>query len=400
MGSLGTVEQYVQGVKRFIEFLDYSDPETVLRGLQSGEIDATKKTDRFVDFALRKVSHKTVRSRLFGVKKWCELNEVMVNWDKIEFPTSAEIQEVDRAPTKEDLKSILNHASRSRDRAAIHILASSGLRIGTLLSLVVGDVDFDYQDVARIKVERRKGRKFTGKRGGRGQGRFYSTFITPEAKKALLEYFKERKVSGEKLTLKSPLIRDAYHYGKSIDVTSFEAVWNRLLKRAMLNEKSRKWHKMHVHTLRKYFRSNCVCVDPSYREFWMGHKGGYLDESYFRAEQDRYLSEYRKAIPHLTIYSTGLEEKQLRVKAIMDFAKLQGFTDERLKRLEEILAKAKDIDEGIRRFRRFQEKPETMTDGNGKYAVVHGETELLQRLENGWKLVQPLNEDKYLLQIF
>jgi hypothetical protein len=38
-----------------------------------------------------------------------------------------------------------------------------------------------------------------------------------------------------------------------------------------------------------------------------------------------------------------------------------------------------------------------MTDGNGTYDVAKGETELIKRLHNGWKLVQPLNSDKYLL---
>lgn len=85
---------------------------------------------------------------------------------------------------------------------------------------------------------------------------------------------------------------------------------------------------------------------------------------------------------------------------MLDFARLQGYEDEQLKRLEEVLARAKDIDEGIREFRKFQEEQsETTTNGNGEYAVVEGEGELLRRLENGWGLVQSLNGDKYLLQL-
>ncbi len=132
----------------------------------------------------------------------------------------------------------------------------------------------------------------------------------------------------------------------------------------------------------------------------MDHKGGYLDESYFRAEEERHLEEYRKAVPHLTVYSTGLEEKQLRVKAMLDFAKLQGYEPERLRQLEEILARAKDVDEGIREFRRFRKDEKgIMTNGNGRYVVVQGEAELLRRLESGWALAQPLNRDKYLLRL-
>jgi integrase len=65
----------------------------------------------------------------------------------------------------------------------------------------------------------------------------------------------------------------------------------RLLKRAGLAKKSNRWYELHIHTLRKYFRSNCIGVDPSYRERWMGHKGLYLDMSYFKAEEQKHLED-------------------------------------------------------------------------------------------------------------
>lgn len=397
IGSERTVENYVKAIKKFVTYLGFDDPETALQKLLSGEVDAAEKADQFIDYALKKYAHATVRNFLFGIKKWYELNGVKVDWDKIELPTSTEPSESDRAPSKEELKSLLHHASGSRDRAAILTLASSGLRIGTLLSLKVGNVNFDYPDVASIKVERQRGRKFVGKRRG-GQGRVFYSFMTQEAKEALMKYLEERKTAGEKVTPESPLIGDVYHRGNFITIEAFEKVYARLLRRAGLAEKSNKWFVLHIHTLRKYFRSNCVGVDPSYREHWMGHKGGYLDESYFRAEEERHLAEYRKAIPHLTVYATPMEEKGLRSKMLLDFAKLQGYEEPELKRLEEVLARAKDMDEAIKEFKRFKEEPETLHDGNGKYHVVKGESELIQRLHDGWKLVQPLNHEKYLLQ--
>lgn len=397
MGSERTVENYVKAIKKFVTYLGFNDPETALQKLLSGEVDAAEKADQFIDYALKKYAHATVRNFLFGIKKWYELNGVKVDWDKIELPTSTEPSESDRAPSKEELKSLLHHASGSRDRAAILTLASSGLRIGTLLSLKVGNVNFDYPDVASIKVERQRGRKFVGKRRG-GQGRVFYSFMTQEAKEALMKYLEERKTAGEKMTPESPLIGDVYHRGNFITIEAFEKVYARLLRRAGLAEKSNKWFVLHIHTLRKYFRSNCVGVDPSYREHWMGHKGGYLDESYFRAEEERHLAEYRKAIPHLTVYATPVEEKQLRSRMLLDFAKLQGYGEPELKRLGEVLARAKDVDEAIKEFRRFKDEPETLHDGNGKYYVARGEDELIQKLHDSWKLVQPLNHEKYLLQ--
>ena len=399
MGSINTVENYVKAVNKFVKFLGFRNPERALDKILKGEVNAAAEVDRFIDKQLEKYAHGTVRNYLFGIKKWFELNDVKIDWRKIEFPTSTEISETDRAPSKEELKTALNHASSARDRAAILILASSGLRPGTLLSLKVGDVNFNYPDVAAIKVKRKRGRKFIGK-SRRSQGRVFYTFITPEAKEALKKYLEERKRAGEKLTPESPLIGDAYHKGKFITIEDFERVWYRLLKRAGLATKSNKWYELHVHTLRKYFRSNCVGVDPSYREHWMGHKGGYLDESYFRAEEQRHLAEYRKAVPHLTVYTTPLEERKMRSKMLLDFARLQGYSDDELKKLEEILARAKTIDDGIQEFHRFQleHSKKTMPNGGQRYLVVKGEKQLLSYLERGWTLIKELNGEKYLLE--
>jgi len=148
-------------------------------------VNAAAEVDRFIDKSLEDHSHATVRNFLFGIKKWFELSGVDVDWKKIDFPSSAEISEMDRAPSKEELKLLLDHASSARDRAAMMVLTSSGPRMSTMLSLKVGDVDFDsYPDMARIKVERKPGCKFTSKGRG-GQGRMFLTWITEEAKKAL-----------------------------------------------------------------------------------------------------------------------------------------------------------------------------------------------------------------------
>jgi hypothetical protein len=112
-------------------------------------------------------------------------------------------------------------------------------------------------------------------------------------------------------------------------------------------------------------------------------RGGYLDESYFRAEEQQHLAEYRKAIPHLSIYKTALEEKQLRSKMLLDFARLQGYSGDELKRLEDVLARSKDVEEAIQEFKRFKEDGKKANNGNGKYHIAKGEAELVQRLHDG-----------------
>lgn len=399
LGSEGTVENYVNYVSLFTKFLGFEDPETALKAMLNGKVDAGEKIDEFIGYALddQGKSHSTVRNYTFGVKKWFDLNGVKVDWAKIEIPTSAEVREKDRSPSKDELKRLLNHASSSRDRAVIYIETSSGLRIGTLLSLKIGDVNFNYPDVAKITVERKRGRKF-GSRRSRSAGRFFCTFITPEAKNAVQQYLAEREAAGEHVTSESPLIGDAYHKGQPQRVEGYERVWARLLRRAGLAQKSHRWFILHLHTLRKYFRSNCIGVDASYRERWMGHKGLYLDASYFKAEESLHLSEYRKVIPHLAIYALPTEEKKLKAEMLLNFAKLQGYGEDQLKKLEDILARTKDTDEAVTEFRRLKDDSKTVHATKAKHVVARGDSELLKYLNNGWNIVQNLSEDRFLLQ--
>jgi integrase len=404
MGSEGTVTNYVKAVRKLCGYLAVEDPETLLQKFKSGELDARASVDRYIDYALEdlKYAHGHVRNLVFGLKKWLELNGVKVDWVTIELPTSTEIAEEDRAPTKEELKRLLNHASSARDRAIIYCDTASGLRIGTLLSLKMGDVDFSYPDVARLTVERKRGRKFSTKRSG-SQGRLFVSWITPEARVALQQYLKEREAQGEALTPESPLFTDRYYTGKWISCEDFERVWARLLHRANLAMKSNRWYVLHVHTLRKFFRSNCVGVDVSFREKWMGHRGAYLDLSYFRAEEQVHLAEYRKTVQGLTIYAAALDDKKIRSKMLVDFARLQGTPEDELKKLEDVLARAKTVDEGIQEFRRLKEeavtkKPKTMHNGGGRYLVAKNEEEMIGKLHEGWTLRQPLNSNKFLLE--
>jgi len=337
-------------------------------------------------------SHSAVRTRAYGVKKWLSQNGVKVDWGKIQMSISQMSMVEDRAPTKDDLKKLLNRASSSRDRAVIFVASSSMLRIGTLLSLRVGDVNFDYPDVASITVERKKGRKFASR--SMNAGKYFVTFITPEDRSALKEYLAERENAGENVKPDSPLICDSYHKGDFTSITGFGKVWLRLLARAGLGEKSQSWSKLHFHTLRKFFRSNCIGVDASFRERWMGHKGLYLDASYFKAEENLHLAKYRKVVPYLTIFAVPTEEKRLRNQMLVDLAKIQGFEEDRIRKLEEILARAKDTDEAITEFRRLEDEGAN-SNGSGKHLIAKGEPELLRRLDQGYNLVKSMSEDRF-----
>ena len=91
--------------------------------------------------------------------------------------------------------------------------------------------------------------------------------------------------------------------------------------------------------------------------------------------------------------------KKLKAEMLLSFAKLQGYVDDQLKRLEDILARAKDMDEAISEFRRLKDEGANDNgNGIGKHVIVKDEPELLKRLDEGWNLVQNLNGGKFLLE--
>jgi integrase len=151
-GSEDTVLIYVKGVKYFLEFLGLEDPETALEKVGSGEVDLEKSLNSYIDGLLAQgLSRNTVQTKLKGLKKWLDLNGIDFDWDKVERPKVWTVVE-DRAPTKEELRKLME-LGNLRDRFIISFLVSSGVRIGTLIKLRVGDVDLEYDlEIGRVKI--------------------------------------------------------------------------------------------------------------------------------------------------------------------------------------------------------------------------------------------------------
>jgi len=72
-------------VDKFISFLGYSDPDLVIRRIKSGEIDIEKAIIRWRSRLLEDGNAPQTIIRLNrGVKNWLKVNEVEVNWEKVD----------------------------------------------------------------------------------------------------------------------------------------------------------------------------------------------------------------------------------------------------------------------------------------------------------------------------
>jgi hypothetical protein len=179
---------------------------------------------------------------------------------------------------------------------------SSGIRIGTILSLTWGEIDLaSYSDIGKIIVRKSKGRKIT-------KGKFYVTWIDKEAIEALQQWRSYLEKKGKAVRNEDRIF--------NMSQDAFTDSWILALGKAGLDERKRRNHELHFHTVRKYFRTQCEIsgVPRSFWDFWMGHSGGYLDEAYFRAAELEHVAQYRKAVPSLSLETQPESFKQELVK--------------------------------------------------------------------------------------
>lgn len=263
------------------------------------------------------------------------------------------------------------------------LLTSSGVRVGTLAKLRLKHIDLDrYPDVGVIHVPAELNKS-------RIQ---YTTFITPQAKRSLKVYLFLRQRGGERLGPDSPVIVGEMPRGEIAPMlsASIGRTWDRMVDRAGLGEKPRKYRLLRPHTARKYFATALTRagVSPSARERMLGHFGGFsdpnlaLDSAYYRPVEEELLAEYRKAIATLTI-SEEVQTESFAKKQIMDFARAFGrdLPPEVLKKMENILAKSKTVEEAIPELQRaMTPNMKTVKD-----------TEIDEWLAQGWEPVERLS---------
>jgi integrase len=393
--SFHTFRRYIDGLKHFVKYMEVEDPDKALEKLRKG--DPTKIVDGFIGWLTKKgFKPINIKSVYYAVRKFCVANEVKVEWDFIAKP-KAVTKIKDRIPSVEELRTILNFTN-IRDKALFMTILSSGLRVGTAMSLKIKDCE-PIEDLAIIHVEGGEGRKLA-------EGFWYWTFITPETRKVVDASLEWRKRRGEKLTPESPLFAAIEKDAEVKYSTNISRQWRRLVEKAGLNKmiEGTGWLDIHLHVLRKFFHTKCkgAGIKPAYYDFWMGHtQGKDLADSYWREEIPEHLREYRKAIPDLSIFEKPvISEIEMRKKQIRDMAMLLFANEpEKLKALENLLQKSRTVEEvehGLRNIMKVW-RPMKKEESEEDCQRIIRESELPQWLKKGWKVQTVLPSGKIII---
>ena len=260
----------------------------------------------------RRHKHSTIHHEVAAILHFFEWNDVRLNTKKVyrSIPQDEETRE-DRHYTQEEIQQILSKCDE-RGRVIILLMASTGMRIGALPGLRVGDLSIlpQKKDIYKIQVY------------ARTKDSHY-TFCIPECKNAIDEYlYSFREVYGEAIRKDSPLIRETFditaRYAAAKPLPMKESGLETLMYRILKRSEVRSADVMRTHGLRKFTITQMkhAHLDFNDREYLVGHKHSRgLDIHYDRTTEEDRLTECVKAIPLLTIDPTQrLKQENLELK--------------------------------------------------------------------------------------
>jgi integrase len=291
------------------------------------------------------LSWQTCVIRAAALKHFYEMNDIVLNWKKINRFVGEKMRTVkDRPYTREEIRKMLDKCDE-RKRVMILLLASTGIRIGALPLLKLRHLTKEVKhDLYQVTVYE-------------GTSSQYVTFCTPECTRAIDEYKEYRIRYGEKLTPESPLIREQFdkndqfrsvrgkHVARSTLMSTIrEIIYDAGLRSHMSSPSpslqpetegratttttiAKRKEVMQIHGLRKFYdtATTQAGVHPLYVEMLLGHDIA-LKGSYFKPTEKDLLEGNGKMLGYLAAIDalTINEENRLKHEVVELRAELNG----------------------------------------------------------------------------
>jgi hypothetical protein len=383
-----TLQLYKQHLFHFCDFVQMTTEEIVSKygsGSNENVKENLKLQHMIEDYVLllqAKVRNGEITAgscsvSLPPVKLFCEMNDIILNWRKInKLIPRGNYNAADEAYKREQIKKMLDY-SDLRAKIPILFMASSGMRLGGFQGLT---------DACIKPIHDEK----TGKLLAvhvvvyRGTDDEYDTFISPEAYHAYEEYRNLRIKFGEKIIKNSPILLRRFDINpdgntakidnrKPLALSSVAGIIRSVAYKAGVREPSENYNQRYnikiAHGFRKFFSSilssiktsdgsERYAIDFIKKEWLLGHSltGIHaLEENYNRNDRVKLLlEEYLKAVKELTI--SDEERLQVEVK------KLQ--TDmSNMKTVEfQLASKDREIQDLVKKQEKFEHLIQSLID--------------------------------------
>jgi SNF2 family DNA or RNA helicase len=275
--------------------------------------------------------------------------------------------------SKEGLRKLWNRARNPRDRALIPLVCSTAIAKRTLSSLTWGllEENWETKDLPAFDIP---SKLLKGHGIGRYKGVRQITFLTPEAKRELVNYkeFIEQKL-GRKVRSEEHIWLDLQTPYKPLEYDSFATLISRLTKEAGV--------KFTWHDARRWLTTAMeqAGLSPNWNRVLRGRKVPGSENPYSRPVIEQLRDKFREAVPLLEF--------------INETPTLPADVQQKLADLEEAQRKLK-AQYGIFRKSRGERKPRQEPDcEDGKHCEtqrVVSEEELSKLLSEGWQVVTAL----------
>jgi integrase len=284
------------------------------------------------------LSYASVNLFIVAITHFFEINDVVINKKKIQRTKGDNISKFEyKSYTTDEIAKILSICD-DRGKAAILLMASTGMRVGALPGLKLKHLKkYDIRNASSYCVYQIT--VYANSPNDR-----YTTFCTPEAAKAIDEYLDLRKRYGDNLDDgnsylfiknfnkmysvsyvartnlidKRPITASAIHAYivdrliesglRTIHSFSTASNNNRFSQASLHKNELHPCHSLRIFAITNMQRSK---VDKTIREMLVGHSTG-LDKSYYKPQDDEILQEYLKAVDNLTINNENRLNQQIQ----------------------------------------------------------------------------------------
>jgi len=333
-----TKEMYLYYFNAFLKWAQ-ANKERLLTAdglLQLNEKALQEIAEDYLMYLRKRLSPNSIPPRIAALELFFSMNEKNLNFKKMRRMVPASIKRSGHtAWTTSDIRKMLQNAKSHRDRAFLHLLSSTGCRIGALQELKLKHLTNIPDNCKSVLFYE-------------GSQEEYLGFLIPEASKAVDEYIEERRKDGEYIEENAPVLRSAYQVGiqkvKPMSTASAKMIAIRLAKSVVRNKQGNRYSVMAAHGFRKRFNTilkNNKEGNISLKEKLMGHKGVYvLDGVYHDADAQTLFNEFKIHIVHLTIDESEalrLENQKLEAEK-SELTKTNEKLQDTLRKVDELWA--------------------------------------------------------------
>jgi integrase len=428
--SKGTQRTYCYTLARFYDKTGIAPKQIV----ESYQADGEKRRqflddlDTYITGLVKEEKYGTAHNAWAVITSLLEHRRVLhsISMFEVKYPEN-ELLSPQYIPTQEEFEAMLRCAESARNRFAISFFRYGGGRVGVIedpepmklsniLDLVLGSlaegvVRFNHSSSCAILFyEAFQDGQITRHKEA------YVTFIPPQTMTLLKEYLELRMRSGERLRGDSFVFTpDRQEHAENRTKLAKPYVSTKQMQRMVATASKRAGFvvkkgncmraKFTTHSLRRLFYNSLQGLDDVDKECLQGHISGVKRHYHGSVDEMAKVIELMRGKYEfgMRAYIAGKEEDQ-RKRAILDFARMQGISDEEINGIQNMLEKRKlghmvTTDDLLRALREFDDAKKrqvtktTMTDG-GKVcsALLVKEDALVDYLEMGWEVVRELSD--------